>query len=74
MAHEAGKGDTYRSVDQKTFDDNFDRIFRKKIMEQKLSKDDMYINKEWDQMKDVGLELAEYELDKSTGEVIRVTK
>jgi hypothetical protein len=58
MAHEAGKGDTYRSVDQKTFDDNFDRIFRKRILEQKTASDS----------------LAEYELDKSTGEVVRVTK
>jgi len=58
MAHEAGKGDTYRSVDQKKFDENFDRIFGSKIKNQKLSEADMY----------------EYELDKSTGEVIRVTK
>ena len=58
MAHEAGKGDMYRSVDQKTFDDNFDRIFRKRILEQKTASDS----------------LAEYELDKSTGEVVRVTK
>ena len=58
MAHEAGKGDTYRSVDQKVFDDNFDRIFRKRILEQKTASDF----------------LAEYELDKSTGEVVRVTK
>ena len=27
MAHEAGKGDMYRSVDQKKFDENFERIF-----------------------------------------------
>ena len=58
MAHEAGKGDMYRSVDQKVFDDNFDRIFRKRILEQKTASDS----------------LAEYELDKSTGEVVRVTK
>ncbi len=58
MTHEAGKGDTYRSVNQKTFDTNFDRIFRKRILEQKTASDS----------------LAEYELDKSTGEVVRVTK
>jgi len=58
MAHEAGKGDTYRSVDQKKFDENFEKIFGQRIKNQKLSKADMY----------------EYELDKSTGEVIRVTK
>lgn len=58
MAHEAGKGDTYRSVDQKKFDKNFDKIFGQRIKNQKLSEADMY----------------EYELDKSTGEVIRVTK
>ena len=58
MAHEAGKGDTYRSVDQKKFDENFEKIFGQRIKNQKLSEVDMY----------------EYELDKSTGEVIRVTK
>jgi hypothetical protein len=58
MAHEAGKGDTYRSVDQKKFDENFEKIFGQRIKNQKLSEADMY----------------EYELDKSTGEVIRVTK
>jgi len=58
MAHEAGKGDTYRSVDQKKFDENFDKIFGQRIKNQKTSTIDMY----------------EYELDKSTGEVIRVTK
>jgi hypothetical protein len=58
MAHEAGKGDTYRSVDQKKFDENFEKIFGQRIKNQKLSETDMY----------------EYELDKSTGEVIRVTK
>ena len=56
----SGKGSKPRplSVDQKTFDDNFDRIFRKRILEQKTASDS----------------LAEYELDKSTGEVVRVTK
>ena len=58
MAHEAGKGDTYRSVNQKKFDENFEKIFGQRIKNQKLSETDMY----------------EYELDKSTGEVIRVTK
>jgi len=58
MAHEAGKGDLYRSVDQKKFDENFEKIFGQRIKNQKLSEADMY----------------EYELDKSTGEVIRVTK
>jgi len=58
MAQEAGKGDTYRSVDQKKFDENFEKIFGQRIKNQKLSEADMY----------------EYELDKSTGEVIRVTK
>jgi len=58
MAHEAGKGDTYRSVDQKKFDENFEKIFGQRIKNQKLSEADMY----------------EYELDKSTGEIIRVTK
>jgi len=58
MAHEAGKGDTYRSVNQKKFDENFEKIFGQRIKNQKLSEADMY----------------EYELDKSTGEVIRVTK
>lgn len=55
MAHEAGKGDMYRSVDQKKFDENFDRIFGQRIKNQKTSSVDMY----------------EYELDKSTGEVIK---
>ena len=58
MAHEAGKGDTYRSVNQKKFDENFEKIFGQRIKNQKLSEADMY----------------EYKLDKSTGEVIRVTK
>jgi len=58
MAHEAGKGDTYRSVNQKKFDENFEKIFGQRIKNQKLSEADMY----------------EYELDKSTGEIIRVTK
>jgi len=55
MAHEAGKGDMYRSVDQKKFDESFDRIFGQRIKNQKTSSVGMY----------------EYELDKSTGEVIK---
>ena len=49
MAHEAGKGDMYKSVDQKKFDENFERIFE--VKQKKVD----YI----------------YELDKSTGEVIK---
>jgi hypothetical protein len=49
MAHEAGKGDMYRSVDKKKFDESFDRIFG--VKEKKID--------------------YEYELDKSTGEVIK---
>lgn len=58
MAHEAGKGDMYRTVDQKKFDENFDLIFRSHLKDNK----------------DLHAKLAEYELDKSTGEVTRVTK
>lgn len=58
MAHEAGKGDMYRSVDQKKFDESFERIFGQRIKNQKTTSDS----------------LTEYELDKSTGEVIRVNK
>jgi hypothetical protein len=58
MASEAGKGDTMRPTDLKKFEENFDRIFRQRINDQKLNNDD----------------LAEYELDKSTGEVIKVAK
>ena len=49
MAHEVGKGYMYKSVDQKKFDENFERIFG--VKEKKVD----YI----------------YELDKSTGEVIK---
>ena len=69
MAHEAGKGSKQRPTNKQAFDEAFDRIFGQRIKEQKLSVDDMYIDKEWDQMKPVGLELPEYELNKSTGEV-----
>ena len=30
MNGQAGKGDTYRSVDRKKFNENYDRIFSKK--------------------------------------------
>jgi hypothetical protein len=55
---EAGKGDTQRPTNQKAFEEGFDRIFGRRIMNQKMSSAD----------------LAEYELDKSTGEVIKVAK
>ena len=59
----------------KMFEDNFDRIFRKKKIEESIKDNeelynDLSIDKEWDQMKPVGLE---YELNKSTGEVQPVT-
>jgi len=51
-------GDLLQSrMNSKEFEENFDRIFRKRINEQKLSNDDM---------------LPEYELNKSTGEVQKV--
>lgn len=56
--HEAGKGDSPRPTNQKAFDEGFDRIFGRRILNQKMSNDD----------------LAEYELDKSTGEVTKVAK
>jgi len=46
------------NIDHAKFAENFDKIFNDRIKNQKLSETDMY----------------EYELDKSTGEVIRVTK
>jgi hypothetical protein len=53
-----GKGSTPRPfTDRSEFEDNFDRIFRKRINDQKLNNDDM---------------LPEYELNKSTGEVQKV--
>ena len=59
MKHsEAGKGDAMRPTDLKKFEEGFDRIFRQRINDQKLNNDD----------------LAEYELDKSTGEVVKVAK
>jgi len=51
--HEAGKGDTQRPTDLKSYEEGWDRIFK-----QKLSQAD----------------LAEYELDKSTGEITKVAK
>lgn len=60
MAHEAGKGDMYRSVDMKEFDKNFERIFGKK-----RSRMDIV-----GQNGNDGIHY-EYELDKSTGEVIK---
>lgn len=52
-----GKGSAPRPFTNRSeFEDNFDRIFGKKIKEQKLNNEDM---------------LPEYELDKSTGEVIK---
>lgn len=50
---EAGKGDSPRPTNQKAFDEGFDRIFGRRILNQKMSNDD----------------LKEYELNKSTGEV-----
>jgi len=51
-------GDLLQSrMNSKEFEENFDRIFRKRISEQKLSNDDM---------------LPEYELNSSTGEIQKV--
>ena len=51
-------GDVLQSrMNSKEFEKNFDRIFRQRINEQKLSNDDM---------------LPKYELNKSTGEVQKV--
>ena len=53
------------------FEKNFDLIFRKKNPNQ-AELFEAPIDKEWDQMKPVGQEiLPEYELHKSTGEVIK---
>jgi len=50
-------GDLLQSrMNSKEFEDNFDRIFRQRINDQKLNNND----------------LAEYELNKSTGEVQKV--
>jgi hypothetical protein len=51
-------GDLLQSrMNSKEFEENFDRIFRQRINNQKLNNDDM---------------LPEYELNKSTGEVQKV--
>ena len=51
-------GDLLQSrMNSKEFEENFDRIFRQRIKDQKLNNDDM---------------LPEYELNKSTGEVQKV--
>jgi hypothetical protein len=51
-------GDLLQSrMNSKEFEENFDRIFRQRINDQKLNNDDM---------------LSEYELNKSTGEVQKV--
>ena len=52
--NEAGKGSKQRPTNKEAFDEAFDRIFRNRVNEQKLSSDDM---------------LNEYELNKSTGEI-----
>ena len=67
-------GDLLQSrMNTKEFEDNFDRIFRQRINEQKLNNDDMMTH---EQMVNKMLEnpevLAEYELNKSTGEVQKV--
>ena len=50
-------GDLLQSrMNSKEFENNFDRIFRQRINDQKLNNDD----------------LAEYELNKSTGEIQKV--
>jgi arsenate reductase-like glutaredoxin family protein len=67
-------GDLLQSrMNSKEFEDNFDRIFRQRINDQKLNNDDMMTH---EQMVSKMLEnpkvLAEYELNKSTGEVQKV--
>jgi hypothetical protein len=53
-----GKGSIPRPfTDRSEFEDNFEKIFGKRIKEQKLNNDDM----------------VEYELNKSTGEVQKKT-
>ena len=72
-------GDLLQSrMNSKEFEENFDRIFRQRINEQKLNNDDMLPKYELDdgQLTDEQYanikELAEYELNKSTGEVQKV--
>lgn len=65
------------------FDQNFDKIdfsvklevpkvLNESIKDNEELYNDLAIDKEWDQMKPIGLELPEYELNKSTGEVQKV--
>lgn len=75
-----GKGSVPRPfTDRAVFEDNFDKIFGKRIKEQKLNNDDMLPKYELDdgQLTDEQYanikELAEYELNKSTGEVQKKT-
>ena len=72
-------GDLLQSrMNSKEFEENFDRIFRQRINEQKLNNDDMLPKYELDdgQLTDEQYanikELADYELNKSTGEVQKV--
>ena len=72
-------GDLLQSrMNSKEFEENFDRIFRQRINEQKLNNDDMLPKYELDdgQLTDEQYanikKLAEYELNKSTGEVQKV--
>ena len=72
-------GDLLQSrMNSKEFEENFDRIFRQRINDQKLNNDDMLFKYELDdgQLTDEQYakikELAEYELNKSTGEVQKV--
>ena len=72
-------GDLLQSrMNSKEFEENFDRIFRQRINEQKLNNDDMLPKYELDdgQLTDEQYanikELAEYELNKSTEEVQKV--
>jgi hypothetical protein len=61
-------GDSIRSKPlSKEAEDNWDRIFAKRIKEQKLSHEDMV-----DKMLENPVVLAEYELNKSTGELSRI--
>ena len=72
-------GDLLQSrMNSKEFEENFDRIFRQRINDQKLNNDDMLLKYKLDdgQLTDEQYanikELAEYELNKSTGEVQKV--
>ncbi|CAB4127871.1 hypothetical protein UFOVP96_40 [uncultured Caudovirales phage] len=63
MAHEAGKGDTYRKIDLEAYEQNFEKIFG--VKNKPLSRIDVISSNG-----NEGLHY-EYELDKSTGEVIK---